>query len=193
MEKAESSVNGNPNNERPKATLADFVKDNSTLITGVAAFAALTAFFSTQLKDAAIQAILPGVTLLGAFLLAYELWMRAPAPPRHWRLAVFELVIMAILANVGWYWVKMFPSLWGVPLIAAIYAVLLLGPAILLTLLISKIAKLVSARVFHKQIAAITMLRLQRSVFLFFLVADTVGYFWVGHKLIPNPITIHTP
>ena len=179
--------------ERPKATLFDFVKDNSTLITGVAAFAALTAFFTTQLKDAEIQATLPGVTLLGAFLLGFELLTRTPAPPRHWRLAVFELVLMVMLANLAWYWFKAFHSIW-VPLLGFLAnLVLLFALPTLLTYPCGKAVKFVAVHALHKQIADVTLIPIQRVIFVLLVIGDTVLYFWAAHKLIPHPITIRTP
>ena len=173
--------------------LSQFVRDNSTLITGVAAFAALTAFFATQLKDVELQAILPGLTLLGAFLLAFELLTLTPAPPRHWRLAVFEMVLMMLVVYVGWYWLKTFAVMW-VPLVGAVVNMFLLfAIPVVLTYVLGKTLTFVTVHVRHKQIADVTLIRTQRTAFFLFLVADAAVYFWAVHKLIPRPIAIHAP
>lgn len=189
----ESSTPKPANDKSPRATLADFVKDNSALISGVAAFAGLTAFFSAQIKDVELQATLPGVTLLGAFLLAFELFMRFPAPPRHWRLAVFELVLMALLANVGWYWFKAFPAVWVPPLGAIVNLVVVLALPLLLTYLLGKAVTFVTVRLLRKKIEDATVIKIQQGAFVFFLIASFAGYFWAAHKLIPRPIKIHLP
>jgi len=181
-----------PGSKQSRATLSDFVKDNSTLITGVAAFAALTAFFSNQVKDVAIQAILPGFTLLGSFVMAFELFMRTPPPPRHWRLEVFEYVLVWLVFCVGWYWVETFPSLW-VPFVAAIVnLVLVLTPSILLTWLFGIVVRHASRRV-HKHLTEETVIRSQRVAFFLLLVFNGALYLWVGHKLLPHPVTLKLP
>jgi hypothetical protein len=179
--------------QRSKASLSDFVKNNSTLITGVAAFAALTAFFSNQLKDTELQATLPAVTLLGAFLLAFELVTCTPAPPHSWRLAVFQMVLAMLVFYVGWYWLKAFPVFW-VPLVGAILnLVLVLTLPILLTHLSGKIATRVAKRILSKEIEDVTLIRIQQVLFVFLLLANVVGYFWAAHKLIPHEIKVKVP
>ncbi|MFI5113794.1 MAG: hypothetical protein ACHP7J_01525 [Terriglobales bacterium] len=178
--------------KKSKAMLSTVVKENSTLITGVAAFAALTAFFSTQLKDADLQVALPAMTLLGAFLLLFELIACTPAPPHHWRLSVFQMVLAMLVLYVGWYWLKAFPVVW-VPLVGAILnAVLVLTFPIILTHLSGKLVRLVAKRV-HKEIANATLIKIQQVLFVFLLLANVVGYFWVAHKLIPHEIKVKVP
>jgi hypothetical protein len=160
-----------------KATLFDFVEENSKLITAIAAFVALTVFCS-QLKDADMQSSLPGVTILGALLLTFELFTRQPAPPRHWRLAVFEMVLLTLLAFMGWYWIKTFPVFW-VPLAnALIIGIVLLGFGVLVTLLFTKVLTLIAAKVFHKHIAEGRLIRVQQVVFLL----ATFGLVWASRK-----------
>lgn len=152
-----------------KATLSAFIRENTTLVTALAAFVALTAFF-TQLKDPEIQATLPGATLIGAVLIAFELFMNAPPPPRHWRLATFEVVLFALLASVGWYWLRTFSTLWAPLVTMFVVGGIFLGLSVALTFLTTKFVN-GAAHLLRKDISHRQLMTLSRGLFLTFLFA----------------------
>jgi hypothetical protein len=175
-----------------KATLFDFVEENSKLITSMAAFAALTAFLLTQVKDDEFR-ILPGFTLLAALLLMCELFMRSMrTPERHWRLELFELSLAILLAGVGWFWLKTFPSVWGMFVYAIVVLAFVLGIPTLLTLLFRLTVKVI-VRAQSKEIAPERLLPLERIAFGFFLFLTGVAIFWARYKWAGHQFKIHIP
>jgi hypothetical protein len=178
-------------NAPAKVGLAQFVEDNSKLITSIAVFIALTAF-GTQLKDVEIQSTLPGVTLIAACLLTYELLARAFILRSHWRLEFFQIVLMMLLVDVGLYWFKTFTSLWVPLLNVAILSVGFFGPTIILFMLVTRLVKVVAIRLLHRHVTdEMIALRLPPAAFFFSSVVVVLGWIWVLRK--HGPITIHVP
>ena len=114
-----------------KITLYMFVDDNYKLITCMAAFIALAAF-SSQLNDTEAKTTLAGCALLAVCLFAMELFFRLPVNNQHWRLWLFELVMLALTFEIGRYFFLHFPVVWG-PFAGVILNMLIfLGPPLLL-------------------------------------------------------------
>src|SRR5258705_507978 len=119
----------------PKATLADFIDQNSKLVTSVAAFVALTAF-SLQIENPEIKLYFSALTFLAAGLLALELWAKLPSLPYHWRLTAFSHVLTILVFAMGYYWFTKFPAVWvpqaaNLVLIVVVILVVLLPAAAL--------------------------------------------------------------
>jgi hypothetical protein len=93
-------------------TLSDFVDDHYKLITSVAAFTALTVFF-TQVDNNELKVYLPALTFLITIMFALELGAKFPPPPLHWRLKVVEYLFPLVLAMMSFYWVSKFLGVWA--------------------------------------------------------------------------------
>jgi hypothetical protein len=112
-------------------TLSDFVEEHYRLITSIAAFTALTVFF-TQIEDKELRLYLPALTFLITIIFALELGAQFPPPPLHWRFRVVEY-LFPILLMMAFYWLSRFLVLWtsllfGL-LMAAIFGTLSAGTA----------------------------------------------------------------
>jgi len=123
-----------------KMTLYTFVDDNYKLITGMAAFVALTAFAS-QLADNEAKRALAGGALLAACLFALELFSRLPFNNQHWRLALFELVTLGLIVEIGRYFFLHFPAIWGPAVSTILTLVFFMGPPVLLGMVADWILK----------------------------------------------------
>ena len=135
---------GSPTNEptkRPKkVTLHDFVDDNYKLVTGMAAFVALTAF-SSQIGDTETKTYLAGCALFAAGLFAMELFFRLPFNEQHWRLWLFQVLLLAMTVEIGRYSFLQFPAVWGLFVTPILSMVIFLGPSILLATVVDKVLK----------------------------------------------------
>ncbi|HVS86760.1 MAG TPA: hypothetical protein VHF01_00915 [Candidatus Acidoferrum sp.] len=176
----------------PKATLGQFIEDNSKLVTSIAAFIALTAF-SSQLENNDLKPLFPALTFLAAALLSLELLTKLPAPPHHWRLEAFSRVFALLVMLMGWYWFLTFPGLWIPLLLNFVQIVLLFALAGLLTYLFTKAIKLVTAKLFKPEIGADVMRRVSQMAFLLCTALVFVGLLWISRKLANHPIRIHIP
>jgi hypothetical protein len=175
----------------PKATLAAFIKENSTLVTSFAAFVALTAF-SLQLDVSDTKIFLPALTFVGALLLGFELMMQIPPPPHQWRLALFDRIFTPLLLFMAWYWVEKFPTVWGTFLWSVICVVLVTVVPALLAHLVTKAVEFIAACL-HRNIQPKTMNRIGLFVFLtleFVLVAGTI---WIFRRLAGHQFKIQLP
>lgn len=91
-------------------TLSEFIETNSKLVTSLAAFVALTIFALQQGGDDA-EFVAAGA-LLGAVLLAYELFRNVPPRPRQWRLSLFEPIFLILMFGLGQFWLSRFKDIW---------------------------------------------------------------------------------
>lgn len=181
-----------PQKSVAKFTLSQFIEDNSKLITSVAAFVALTAF-SSQLDNGDIKILFPALTFLAAALLSFELLRKLPAPPRHWRLEAFSLILANLVLLMGWYWLSKFPVVWVPTLGYLVEIVLFIGLAVLLTRFFSKVTKVIAAKLFKREIRTDAMLRVPQFWFVFCMVLALMGLLWASRKLANRPIKIHIP
>jgi len=185
--------NPQPSSGRPKATLEEFIKIHSQLITGIAAFIALTVF-SSQLNNNEIKVYFSALTFLAAVLLSLELLLAFPPPPLHWRLEIFSVALGGLVFMMGWYWFTQFPLVW-VPLTGLfVQSLVLFGLAALLKHFAMKAVKFVAARIFGKELQANQTLHgvtVSQLMFLGCSLLVFVSLFWTFHKLggrtIPTP------
>lgn len=175
-----------------KASLADFIKDNSTLITSLAAFVALTAF-SLQLEKEHAHLGLPAAALLGAVLISIELFWRVPHGPREWRLVLFEIVLLCLPVAMGQCWFSNYPELWMPALIGLIQTVLFVVVAALATYAVRSAAKELAPLFFKGPIGGERLQKASSVAFLFFLFLTLGGWVWVLHKLQGRQIQIKLP
>ena len=176
---------------QPKATLYQFIEDNSKLITSTAAFVALTAF-SAQVDDTGIKIALGCTTFLGAFLLSFELMMRVPLPPRQWRLEAFQLILMTLPVFIGWYWLTKFQEFW-VPLAASIVEmILVLLICVLATYVFTKCVQVV-ARSFRREMEPAVLRRVSQVGFVLSMILFVVAWIWVMHRFGGRQIKLHVP
>jgi hypothetical protein len=181
-----------PEHASPKATLGQFIEENSKLITSIAAFVALTAF-SSQMDNGEIKLYFSALTFLAAVLLTLELHSKFPIPPHHWRLGAFSHILTILVAAMGWYWFSQFPAVWVPQLFSLIQGVVLLGVAVLLTYSLTAAIKFAITKLFRSKIQDKVMSRISLVVFLCCAVLLVAGLFWVSRKLAAHPITIHIP
>lgn len=179
-----------------ESTLAQFIEENSKLITGFAAFIALTAF-SNQLDNANAKLEVSGLAFLGAFLLAYELLMRLPTAPWHWRLQAFGLVLLCLVGFMGGYWIREYQPLWvGAisPLTITLVLILVfLGLPLLLAISVTRLVRIIAMRFFHHHISTDMLQRLNQIIFfsLFAFLVLSVGLIGVWYQ--GRKIPIHIP
>jgi len=179
--------------ERPKnATLADFIKDNYTLITSLAAFVALTAF-SFQLDNPEAKLGLSAAALFGALLLGIELFFRLPPRPHHWRLVLFDLVLLALFGELGRYWFLHFTVVW-VPAVVAFSPVLtLVFLSAGITLLLRAVVKFVATRIFKRSLDAERFERGSQFAFLFIMALLLATVIWGLHRIDGHQFHIKLP
>jgi len=166
-----------------KITLHGFVEDNYKLITGMAAFIALTAFAS-QLTDDEGKTALAGGALLAACLFAMELFFRLPVNNKHWRLALFEMVMLGLTLAIGRYFVLHFPVIWGSAVSAILVLIFLMGPPVLLGM---------AANWILKRITRISEQMRQRVGFFVFVVSCVLLYILVQIRAGGHSVSIHLP
>jgi hypothetical protein len=174
----------------PVATLGQFIEEHSKLVTSMAAFIALTAFAS-QLSDADVGPIFSALTFMAAALLGFELLMKLPPPPRHWRLETFSYVLSLLVILMGWYWFSNFPGLWLSLVFFLIELVLLVGAAALLTYLLTAAVGLVATKLFKSSIRPVVFLRISKAGFVFCAILVFAGLLWASKKLSGHTINIH--
>ncbi len=175
-----------------KATLGQFIDDHSKLITSIAAFVALTAF-ALQLGDKDFRLELSSLAFLGALLLAFELLMKLPPSPRHWRLEAFAFVLGCLVMIMGAYWFSQFPE-WWVPLLA--YAVELVAFFVFsgfVALGVTKTAEHIAQSFWHRGIQGKTTQRIGQVTFLTCLALLVTGMIGLAHKLGDRQIRITVP
>jgi hypothetical protein len=176
---------------QPRATLHQFVEDNSKLITSTAAFVALTAF-SAQVDDTGIKIALGCATFLGAFLLSFELMMRVPPPPRQWRLEAFQLILMTLPAFMGWYWFTKFQEFW-VPLVfSVVEGILVLLICVLATYVFTKCVQ-VSARLLRRKMEPSVLRRVSQIGFVLSTILFFVAWIWIMHRFGGRQFKLHVP
>jgi hypothetical protein len=175
-----------------KASLSQFIKEHSKLVTGIAAFVGLTAF-SSQLSNNDIRPLFPALTFLAAALLALELLMKLPEPPREWRLEIFSMVLAVLVIMMGWYWRSNFPVVWVPALLFLIEIVVLIGLAALLTYLLMWIIGLLATKLLKREMQTYVRLRITQVLFVCCAFLVVAGLVWTSRKLAAHPITIHIP
>jgi hypothetical protein len=171
-----------------KVTLADFIKDNSTLVTSFAAFVALTAF-SFQLDKPEAKLGLSAAALFGALILGIELLSRLPPRPHHWRLQIFALVLLCLFVEMGWYWLSRFRAIWVTSLVAATPMVLVVLISALVTLTLRKAVQFIAARLFKRSLDAQRFERGSQIAFIFFMVL-LLG---IGMWVLQRGVSFHIP
>jgi hypothetical protein len=183
----------NPTPPLLKPTLGDFIEAHSKLVTSIAAFIALTAFSSQIDKSSDIKLFFPGLTLLAAIILTFELHSKLPGRPLHWRLDVFSNILTLLTVAMAWYWVSQFPVLW-VPVVGYVLEMgVFIGGALLLTHLLTKAVTTITSKLFKRSVPPTAMERISQTGFVLFSVVFVAGLIWAGHKLSSHPISVHIP
>jgi hypothetical protein len=165
-----------------KISLADFIEENSKLVTSFAAFVALAAF-SLQLDKPEARFYLSAAALFGALLLGIELFFRLPLVGEvHWRLKLFELVLFSLLWGMTWYWFSRFKEVWISTLVGLVPLFIFLLICGLLTYALEKAARIFFARVLKRDLnkAWAERVPLISAIFLFLLLVG--GWLWVMHR-----------
>jgi hypothetical protein len=187
-----STESNSPEVVSRKATLGEFIDVNSKLVTSIAAFAALTAF-SSQMDNGDIKFIFPGLTFLAAVLLTIELSTLMPPRPLHWRLELFSQILGLMTLLMGAYWFSKFPALWGSVVVFAISMVIFLGIPAVLAHFLTKLIKIVAAKLFNREIGANAILRTGQIIFITCALCGLLGLSWNSKRLARHPVKIHIP
>jgi hypothetical protein len=174
-----------------KTSLAEFIRENSTLVTSLAAFVALTAF-ALQLEKTGSNFGLSAAALFGALLISLELFFKAPHRPREWRLACFELVLLALLQALGYYWFSTYRGLWVSVLLGAIPPVLAILIAVVLTYAFRWFATVVAHR-FKRDISPHKLQKYSSIAFVVFMFLPISVFLWWIHRHNGVRISFHWP
>jgi hypothetical protein len=175
----------------PKHTLFEFIDQNYKLVTATGVFVALTVF-STQIdQNSSVKIIFPALTLAAAALLLLELGSRVPDHPRHWRLQLFEMVLALLGLVVAYYWLSRFPQVWVECLFVVLIFVVLLGPALLVSVAVRKVLLTVAK---HKPAVSEKLAdRVAGIVFLIVVAATALSFPLLSKWLSAHPVSIHIP
>jgi len=166
---------------RPKTALAQFIEDNSKLVTSIAAFVALTAL-SSQLENDDAKLYISGLSLLAAMLLAIELLRQLPPEPHRGLLIPFSLLLAALVFAMGEYWVSRFKAVW-VPIVTFVVLgfVFVVLPVLFIGF-ITKVIVLVSVHLFHRQMHAKLKTRIEQFGLLGFVGILFLCWLWVSYR-----------
>ncbi|HEY4951570.1 MAG TPA: hypothetical protein VIH88_14635 [Candidatus Acidoferrales bacterium] len=174
-----------------KATLSEFIDENSKLITSLAAFVALTVFSSQIAKDQTGFG-LPAASLLGAILISVELFYKTPPRLREWRLELFELVLLTLPVWMGWYWFSTYRNFWISVLVTFLPVILMFVVAGLLTHALDK-AYQKAARLLKREVRPERSRHWSAIVFITFLCLLIYGSTWLAHRLAAHPLNVKIP
>lgn len=176
----------------PKATLAQFIEDNSKLVTSMAAFVVLTAF-SSQLDNNDAKLYLSGLCFLAAVLLGIELFRQLPPEPHHWLLKAFSLNLTVLVFGMGWYWVSRFTVVWAPIIFFVVEIVVFVVLPLVFVHFVTKLIVLVAARFFHRQVRDEMKTRIEQVGFFGLVGSLFLCGLWVFYRLGGHRITIRLP
>jgi hypothetical protein len=182
-----------PQESVPQATLADFIKDNSTLVTSFAAFVALTAFSSQLTADPEAQVSVSAFAMFAALIIGIELFYRIPFVPHHWRLGLFRYVLLGLLFAIGQYWFEHFKSVWvGTVLSFArvVVGLLILG---LFAYLFGQGAKIFWAHILKREMSQELIQRISLIGLIASIVLMVSAWVWGLHRFGGRTYEVRTP
>jgi hypothetical protein len=165
-----------------KITLAEFIEENSKLVTSFAAFVALAAF-SLQLDKPEVKIGISAAALLGALLLVIELFWRVPPREAHWRLRLFDLVLLGLFSEMAWYWCSRFKEVWILALIGLAPLFIFLLICGLLTYALEKAGKTFVSRVLKRDLSEARIARVRLISVISSLILLVGGCLWAARRL----------
>jgi hypothetical protein len=182
-----------PTQPPEKATLFQFIEENSKLVTSIAAFIALAAFSSQWDNISDIKSFFPALPILAAALLSLELLSRLPPEPHQWRLGAFTTVLSVSVFSMIWYWFAKFRTVWGLVLFTVVQLFLFIVLPALVAHLFTKATSLVITKLFHREIRTITMQRISQSLFFLLIACLFLVFIWISHRFGGRQFTVHLP